>query len=83
MKKKILKVTGAAAAGFGIFLELGWSFFNITVHQKRSRKDNTRKQWFQFPEMKKNHPRNNYPEESNVSKNLTLFRDNQLAPNLF
>lgn len=68
MKKKILKVTGAAAAGFGIFLELGWSFFNITVHQKRSRKDNTRKQWFQFPEMKKNHPRNNYPEEYDAGK---------------
>lgn len=67
MKNKVIKIAGAAAAAFGIFMAFGWSFFDLMVHcRDRSRPAN--KKWFELSHIKINHPRDKFEKEYEEGK---------------
>lgn len=66
-KSAYLKAAIAAVTGFGVFMEIGWSFSNMMIHYKN--KDNKdKKQWFTLSHIKINHPRNGFEEIYNEGK---------------
>lgn len=62
MKNKIIKITAAATAIFGVFMAAGWSFFEMMVCCKKHKKV-ARKKWFQLSHTKINHPRHKFETE--------------------
>lgn len=66
MKNKILKTAGIITAAFGVFMASGWSFFDLMVHYKSSKK--LKKTWFQLSHIKKNHPRDKFEKEYEEGK---------------
>lgn len=67
MKKKALKIVSAVTVALGIFMALGWSFFDLMVHC-RSRKYGTKKKWFQLSHTRINHPRDKFEWEYEEGK---------------
>ena len=63
MKNKGLKLLAAGIAGIGIFMEMGWSFFTLTVQCKGESRTNVRKKWFRLSHAKVNHPRCGFEPE--------------------
>ena len=68
MKHRILKIAAAVSAATGIFLSLGWPFFELTVHCRTKRDV---KKWFRLSQMKVNHPR--YKFEKEYEAGMSLF----------
>lgn len=64
MKHKLLKIAAVSAAT-GIFLSLGWPFFELTVHCRTKRDV---KKWFRLSQMKVNHPRYKFEKEYEAGK---------------
>ena len=60
--KKSMKVLTAAPAAVGIFMSVGWSFFELMVHC-RSKRNQTKKKWFGLSHIRINHPRNKFEKE--------------------
>lgn len=54
---KLLKILGAGALGFAVFMELGWSFFRLMVCTKKKKEGELQKKWSRFYHVKVNHPR--------------------------
>ncbi len=67
MKNKGIKIAGASAFGFTVFMSMGWSFFKITVRCKEE-KNQIKKKWFQLSHIKMNHPRHKYEKEYEEGK---------------
>lgn len=67
MKNKTLKIVSAAAAAFGVFMGFGWSFFDLMIHC-RSRKNLTKRKWFQLSHTRVNHPRDKFEKEYEEGK---------------
>ena len=67
MKRKMLDVLAAAPAAAGIFLSVGWSFFEMMVHC-RGKKDPMKKKWFRLSHIKINHPRYKFEKEYEEGK---------------
>ena len=65
MKHRILKIAAAVSAATGIFLSLGWPFFELTVHCRTKRDV---KKWFRLSQMKVNHPRYKFEKEYEAGK---------------
>ena len=76
MKNKVLKIVSAAAAAFGIFMGLGWSFFDLMIHC-RNKKRTAKKKWFQLSHIKMNHPRDKFEKEYEEGKAWCLQQDMQ------
>ena len=67
MKNKVIKITGAATAAFGVFMAFGWSFFDLMIHcRDRSRPAN--KKWFELTHIKINPPRTTFEKEYEEGK---------------
>lgn len=66
-RSKYIKAALAAATGFGVFMEVGWSFSNMMIHYKKKEKK-AKKQWITFSHIKNNHPRNGFEEIYNEGK---------------
>lgn len=67
MKNKALKIISAITAAFGIFMVFGWSFFDLMIHC-RTRKNLTKRKWFQLSHTKINHPRDKFEKEYEEGK---------------
>ena len=65
MKHKILKIAAAVSAATGIFLSLGWPFFELTV---RCRNKRDIRKWFRLTRKKGNHPRYKFEKEYEAGK---------------
>ena len=68
IKNKILKTTGIAALAGGIFMSLGWPFFEFMVHCKKKEKKAERKKWFDLAHIRINHPRYKFEREYEAGK---------------
>ncbi len=68
MKKKWLKIIGVFAAGFGVFMAFGWSFFEMIVRCRKREKKEKKRKWFSFPYTRVNHPRYKFEEEYESGK---------------
>ena len=66
-KQKILRLLEIVAGAFGLFVALGWSFFDMLVRCK-GKKRQKKKKWFQLSHIKKNHPRDKYEKEYEEGK---------------
>lgn len=67
MKNKIIKISGAVALAFGVFMAFGWSFFELIVCC-REHKNETKKKWFQLSHIRVNHPRHKFEREYEEGK---------------
>lgn len=67
MKNKVLKIGSMVISVFGIFMALGWSFFDLMIHC-RNRKYLVKKKWFQLSHTKINHPRDKFEKEYEAGK---------------
>lgn len=67
MKNKFIKICGAAAGAFAVFLSFGWSFFEMTVRFKDHKKL-ARKKWFSLSHTTVNHPRYKFEKEYEEGK---------------
>lgn len=70
-KEKLFDITVAGAVGFAAFMEFGWAFFSMTTRKKEKKESgqaSVKKQWFSFPKMKENHPRNGFEQEYEAGK---------------
>ena len=67
MKNKIIKICGASAGAFAVFLSFGWSFFEMTVRFKEHKKL-ARKKWFSLSHTTVNHPRYKFEKEYEEGK---------------
>lgn len=80
MKRKVLKITGAAAGAALTYMAFGLSFFEMMVHSKAVPDKKTmenRKKWFQLPHIKINHPRHGYEKEYEEGKAWCREQDMQ------
>lgn len=64
-RNRVMKIAGTAAAAAGIFMGVGWRFFELMVHY-RKRPD--RKWWFQLTHIKMNHPSYKFEREYQEGK---------------
>lgn len=67
MKNKVIKILAAAPAAAGIFMSVGWSFFELMVHCK-TKKIVMKKKWFALSHIKINHPRHKFEREYEEGK---------------
>ncbi|SDF40398.1 alpha/beta hydrolase [Marvinbryantia formatexigens] len=67
MKKTKFEILGIAAAAAGSFMAFGWSFFEMTVHCRKDRRQ-VKKQWFSLSHAKINHPRHKFEKEYEEGK---------------
>lgn len=74
--KKSMKVLTAAPAAVGIFMSVGWSFFELMVHC-RSKRNQTKKKWFGLSHIRINHPRNKFEKEYEEGKAWCRSQDMQ------
>lgn len=78
MKNKIIKIVLAVSAAFGVFMELGWSFFAKMVRcKKKKNQTKTKKKRFQLSYIKINHPRYQYEKEYEDGKSWCRQQDMQ------
>lgn len=67
MRNKVIKIFGAAVAGFSVFMAFGWSFFKMVVDCKGNKRL-AKKKWFQLSHTKVNHPRHKFEKEYEEGK---------------
>lgn len=77
MKNKALKAGMAVIPSFIAFMALGWSFFELTVYNKDSKKKQKRKQWFQLSHIKINHPRYKFEQQYESGKAWCMEQEMQ------
>ena len=67
MKRKGIKIAGAAVSAFGIFMAFGWTFFDLMIHCRKKRYP-AKKKWFQLSHTRINHPRDKFEKEYEEGK---------------
>lgn len=67
MKKNGLHILAAVPAAVGVFLSVGWPFFELMVHC-RPGADRMKKQWSRLTHIRINHPRHKFEKEYEEGK---------------
>jgi len=76
MKNKLIKISSAAVAAAGLFMTLGWPFFEMMVRCKK-KNNPTGKKWFELSHTKINHPRYKFEKEYEDGKAWCREQDMQ------
>lgn len=76
MKNKFVKLLAASSAAAGIFMSVGWPFFELMVHCK-AKKNLMKKKWFGLSHIKINHPRYKFEQEYEAGKEWCRNQDMQ------
>lgn len=77
MKNRALDILAAAPAAAGIFLSVGWSFFEMMVHSRPKQDPIKKKWWSALKHTKINHPRYKFEKEYEEGKAWCLAQPMQ------